>query len=364
MKTADLTWFVTSIAVHALILWRCWNLAFFYERPQSPMLTARLVSESVSSASDKPSRPASQGREGSAKPALSRGRPAPQQKTEPPDASGGSGKAGTDMKGGPSFPGNELASGDTEIPVAPGGSSSGSEGSPTIGGVPGGKGGPTGGDGKAAGAGGGSSQTGKAASAGEGSSTASTPIPKLPQHYYRYRSYSSYYVEVDHYVLEGMNIPGTELCVAGDQLRTKGAIAITQLKTDHSKCRIVKRGDEEKEICPPTARSEVVIFKGYVSSPVSYGVNTCREYDRSHCRIYARDTDREKEYCKVDFKYEGVWDAGTKFEYRCTKSDAVFYSHPLEYNVRYFLESGRGGDDDRIRPKEAYRIKQTIPPCE
>jgi hypothetical protein len=159
-----------------------------------------------------------------------------------------------------------------------------------------------------------------------------------------------------------MNIPGTELCLAGDQLRTKGEITITQLETDRSKCRVRTRGDEEKEFCPPEARREVVAFHGVLSSPVNYHVNKCLAYDTSNCRIIRAGTDREREFCKVNFKYEGVWESGTKFEHKCTKSEIVTHSHPLVFNIRYMIEVGTN-DDDRIRSREVYRVKQSIPAC-
>ena len=157
-----------------------------------------------------------------------------------------------------------------------------------------------------------------------------------------------------------MNIPGTDVCITGDQLRTKRPVTITQLKTDHSKCRIRKRGDEETEFCPPEARSEVVALQGYLAAPVSYSVQTCREYDTSHCRVYKRGQDREREYCKVDFKYEGVWAADTIFQYKCINSESVTYRHPVEYNIRYMVDVAR---NDRIISREVHRVTQSIPQC-
>ena len=167
-------------------------------------------------------------------------------------------------------------------------------------------------------------------------------------------------MEVDHYVLEGMNIPGTDLCIAGDQMRTKGPMTLTQVNTDYSKCRIRTRGDREWEICPPEARSEVVVFKGHLTSPLSYSVNTCREYDKSHCRVRGLGTDREREYCKVDYKYQGVWAADTILEYKCTNSETVTYRHSLAYNIRYMVEIPR---NDRIVSREVHRVTQSIPQC-
>jgi hypothetical protein len=161
-------------------------------------------------------------------------------------------------------------------------------------------------------------------------------------------------------VIQGRSVLATELCVAEDQLRTKERITISDVKTDYSKCRVRTRGDREWDICPPEARSEVVVFHGFLASPIRYNVNTCREYDKSHCRIVRRGTEKEREVCKVDFKYESVWDAGTIFEYRCVSFDVVTYTHPLEYTVRYKVEIPRG---ERIISREVHRIRQTIPQC-
>ena len=132
---------------------------------------------------------------------------------------------------------------------------------------------------------------------------------------------------------------------------------------DYSKCRTSTRGDRERDVCPPGgpgARSEVVVFEGHLASPLAYSVKTCREYDTSHCRVLRRGTEREREYCKVDFKYEGVWDAGTIFEYKCINSETVTYRHPLEYNIRYMVDVAR---NERIVSREIHRITQSIPQC-
>ncbi len=200
---------------------------------------------------------------------------------------------------------------------------------------------------------------GKTVAEGIATPSASTVIPEPPEH--RYRVYGSYFAEVDHYVIEGMNIPATDLCVAGDQLSTLGPITITQVKTDRSKCWVRTRGDEEREFCPPSARSQIVAFKGHLVTPVSYSVNTCREYDTSHCRIRGAGTDREREVCKrLNFKYEGVWASDTMFDYKCTKSEVVTHRHPLQYNIRYLVDVHRG---DSTRSKEIHRVTQSIPQC-
>jgi hypothetical protein len=285
------------------------------------------------------------------KPFAPLGKPSSQEKTDQPNPSIAAGE-GTTAAGAtvsPTTEGTSFPDGGT-LAAGVGNSSSAGGTSVEAGGTS------FAGQGESSGTQGASGGGGKTASAGTKSSAASTPIPEPPLH--RYRLYNTYYVELDHYVLEGMNIPGTDLCVAGDQVRTKGPMTITQVKTDHSKCRVTGRGDEEKEICPPSARSEVVVFVGYLTSPLTYNVNTCREYDTSHCRVRGLGTDRELEYCKVDFKYQGVWAADTIFEYKCTNSETVTYRHPLVYNIRYLVEFER---DDRIVSKEVHRITQSIP---
>jgi hypothetical protein len=184
-------------------------------------------------------------------------------------------------------------------------------------------------------------------------------IPELPQSYYRYRG-GTYFVDVDHYLLDGKSIPATNLCVDGDRLRTRVPITMTQLKTDHSQCRVIQRGDETKEICPPQSRSEEVVFEGHVSAPLSYTVNTCLEYDKSHCRIKGLGTDREQEFCKVNFKYEGIWAPGTIYDYRCISSERITQQYPLQYNIRYMVDVER---NERIISREIHRITQTIPHC-
>ena len=60
------------------------------------------------------------------------------------------------------------------------------------------------------------------------------------------------YPEIDSYVLFGddkkieVPVPGTEVCIEGDQLHTKERMTITEIKTDHSKCRFVESGDERR----------------------------------------------------------------------------------------------------------------------
>ena len=336
-NTPDLRWFLLiSIVIHALLL--AW---YVVREPQAlwPIKT-RLLPDSFRLATEQPSAPAGQVR-------AVQGKSSSQEKTGESSASAAGGERTASIKAGGSFPEGGTLSAGVEGSSDTSGISAGGEATSSTG------------IGKSSGAGGISGDAGKTSSAERGSSSTSTPIPELPQYFYY--SYDGYFVEIDHYELEGMHIPGTELCIAGDRLRTKRPMTFAQRKTDYSKCRIKTRADTEIEICPPEATTEAVIFSGYLTSPLAYHINTCREYDTSHCRILRGGTDKEREYCKVDFKYEGVWATGTIFEYKCTSSEVVTYRHPLVYNIRYLVEYER---NDRYRSREVHRISQSIPKCD
>ena len=236
MKTPDLRWFLLiSIIIHALFLWR-WSLTPLCE-PLSPApLKTRLLSGPFYLSSEKPSPARDQGLPAMAKTFARQGKSSPQEQTDQPNASSAGGEGTSPTTGGTSFPDGGTLSAGVGSPPATGGTSAGAGGTSAAA------------QGESSDTQGATGGGGKTASTGTKSSAASTPIPELSPHYYRYRLNNNYFVEVDHYVLEGMNIPGTDLCVAGDQLRTKGPITITQVKTDHSKCRVRTRGDEEKEI--------------------------------------------------------------------------------------------------------------------
>lgn len=354
MKTPDLRWFLLiSIGIHTLVLWQ-WSLTFLPALPP-PTFKTYLLSGSMepspekSSAPGGPVRPLQQGN-----PISRLQKPSEPASTKQVNPSTAPGETATASTGGSTSTTTEGASSPDGGTLSVGGSSSAAigAGSGGIGGSSSGaQGQPSGKQGEIGGG-------GKVPSPPTQTSVASTPIPEPPE--YRYRLYNGYYPEVDHYVLQGMNIPGTDLCIAGDQLRTRAPVTITQVKTDYSKCRIRTRADREIEFCPPEARSEVIVPLGFLASPLSYTVNTCREYDKSHCRVLGRGTDREREYCRVNFKYEGVWDAGTIFEYRCVNSASVTHKHPLEYNIRYMVEFFK---NDHLVAKEVHRVKQTIPHC-
>jgi hypothetical protein len=176
------------------------------------------------------------------------------------------------------------------------------------------------------------------------------------------------YPEIDSYVLFGgeknieVSVPGDAVCVEGDQLLTKERITIAEIKTDHSKCRIVELGDRipPKEICPPDATTRVVHLNHYASSPLVYSVRNCLEYNRSHC-YDAVFGDTEREVCRVDFRYEGKWAEGTIFDYKCTKSEARTYRHPLQYQIRWIMEFHT--IDERLIKRQVYRETRTVERC-
>ena len=173
------------------------------------------------------------------------------------------------------------------------------------------------------------------------------------------------YPEIDFYVLYGVDkqigipVPGTEVCIEGDQLRTKERMTITEIKTDHSKCRYLELGDDAppKVICPPEAHT---YLNHYAASPLVYSVRTCLEYDRSHCYDAGAGGEGEREVCRVNFRYEGKWAESTIFDYKCTKSEARTYRHPLQYDIRWIMEVYI---HERFKKRQVYRETRSVPPC-
>jgi hypothetical protein len=114
-------------------------------------------------------------------------------------------------------------------------------------------------------------------------------------------------------------------------------------------------------ICPPEAETKIVHYNQYLVSPVAYTVNTCLEYDTSHC--YMRDMgEYEREVCRVGFAYEGIWAEGTVFEYKCSKSASRTYRHSLQFSIRwkmdiYDLES------PRVTARQVYKETRTVSRC-
>ena len=112
--------------------------------------------------------------------------------------------------------------------------------------------------------------------------------------------------------------------------------------------------------CPPEAQTKIIHHNSYLSSPLVYSVRNCLEYDTSNCYL-TTDQETEREMCRIDFEYEGLWTEGTKFFYRCAKSEPRAYRQPLEYNIRWFMEiyiEERG-----LRRREVLRETKAVPAC-
>jgi len=71
--------------------------------------------------------------------------------------------------------------------------------------------------------------------------------------------------------------------------------------------------------------------------------------------------DSERQICKVDFEYEGLWVEGTTFYHRCLRSEAQTYRKPLQYTVRWFMEVEV---HERMRRREILRETRTVPVCD
>src|SRR5262249_11067122 len=178
------------------------------------------------------------------------------------------------------------------------------------------------------------------------------------------------YPDIDLYVLYaidkqiGILVPGTEVCIEGDQLHTKERMMITETKIDHSRCRSVESGDDTppKVICPPETQIRVVHFNHYASSPLVYSVRTCLEYDRSHCYIAGGGGEGEREVCRINFQYQGIWAEGTIFDYKCTKSEVRTHLHPLQYDIRWIMEI-TSGNGEGLSKKQIYQETRTVEAC-
>lgn len=272
--------------------------------------------------------------------------------------------------GGASSGTGPIAPGSEGIAIGSGGSPTGTEGAAS---TPGST--PSGTKGGLPGAGGTSTGTKKGSGNSEIDDFSGIEIPSYVIDAAGFRSRfddGGIYPEIDSYVLYasdkriGIPVPGSEVCVEGDQLHTKERMMITETKTDHSKCHVVESGDRVplKEICPPEAESRTVHFNYYASSPVEYSVRTCLEYDRSNCYIAGAGDDGEREVCRVDFRYEGIWAEGTIFDYKCTKSEARTYRHPLQYEIRWIMEVHiPGTDSDRQAKRQVHQETRSVEPC-
>ena len=175
------------------------------------------------------------------------------------------------------------------------------------------------------------------------------------------------YPDIDKYVLYAadkrtpINVLGTDVCIEGEFLRSKEAATIAEIKTDYSKCRYLDFGDESVSVkCPPEAQTRIIHHNSYLSTPLVYNVRSCLEYDTSNCYL-TTDQETEREMCRIDFEYEGLWAEGTKFFHKCSKSESRTYRQPLEYNVRWFMEvyiEERG-----LRRREVLRETRAVPGC-
>lgn len=159
---------------------------------------------------------------------------------------------------------------------------------------------------------------------------------------------STDYLDVDDYHLPvpgspppGMEIPipGTDVCIDGDQLRTKRALTITQTETDWSQCEILELGEDEVEYCPPSADTELLIFKGYLVSPLTYREEVCIEW--------APIEDCGESDCP------GSIDECLKWKTRTRR-------HPLQYTIRHIRILEVGDDDQDL---ELSRVIRFVPQC-
>ena len=178
---------------------------------------------------------------------------------------------------------------------------------------------------------------------------------------------SEVYTDVDHYILYGENstvgirVPGNEICLAGDRLRTIDAMIFQQTRTDESKCRWLDYGERDEFRCTRDAYS-IVTTRNFLSSPVNYSVNMCLLYDKSSCDWRDPGGDGpEREFCKASGVYKGIWAEGTQFFYPCAKSTSQAYSHPLQYQVRFVQDIEF--PESRNRQRIVQRTMRNIPPC-
>jgi hypothetical protein len=176
------------------------------------------------------------------------------------------------------------------------------------------------------------------------------------------------YPDIDVYVLygtdkrNGIAVPGPDVCLDGDQLRSKQRFTFTETITDYDKCRPRDPGGEpEGLLCPPEAETKITHYDQYLVSPVAYTVNTCLEYDNSHC--YMRDLgEKDLEVCRVEFAYEGIWAEGTVFAYKCTKWASRTYRNNLQYDIRWKMDV-YDFDGPRVKTRQVYKEIRTVPRC-
>jgi hypothetical protein len=360
MQTGRFHWFILiSLMIHTMLLWLFHFIPLHELKSFQPLEVALLNTPSSSQQETHPQRNRTRQATSRTTPLQRSTRATPfvpsAKKSEVPSSIG------------------EPSSRDMETSVAPGGASSdtaaiapGSEGIST------GGGGSSSGSGRTSSSAGGSPTGTKGGSAGsERDAFSGVEIPPYVIDAAGFRSRfdaGGIYPETDSYVLYGddkkigIPVPGTEVCVEGDQLRTKERMTLTEIRTDYSKCRALEFGDDvpPKIICPPEAETRIVNFNHYASSPLVYRVSTCLEYDWSHCYEADAGGEGDRWICPVDFKYEGIWAVGTIFAYKCAKSEIRTYRHPLQYDIRWIMEVEI---NDRLRKRQIYRETKSVPPC-
>ena len=375
MQTARFRWFIfVSLMIHTLLLYLYGFIPPFKPKLSLPVgvdlfLVPSAPRQIVSGAQARSRQPA-----GSTAwvPGATRTKPlAPSAKTELSSSTRepSSGQIETSrVPGGTSPGGAVIAPGSEGIAIGRGGPPSGTGGTPSATG-----GAPAGSKGGASGSGGATTGTKGRSSGSEIDHFSGIEIPSYVIDAAGFRSSHNdggIYPDIDLYVLYaidkqiGISVPGTEVCIEGDQLHTKERMMITETKIDHSKCRSVESGEDAppKVICPPEAQIQVVHFDHYASSPLVYSVRTCMEYDRSHCYMAGAGGEGEREVCRVNFQYQGIWAEGTIFDYKCTKSEVRTHRHPLHYGIRWIMEI-TSGNGEGLSKKQIYQETRTVQPC-
>jgi hypothetical protein len=180
---------------------------------------------------------------------------------------------------------------------------------------------------------------------------------------------SEVYAQVDFYTLYtpdfrmSVNVPGNQVCLEGNIIRTIERQVISHTVTDISKCRYDDMGDDQEKMrCPAEANTTVISYNNYLSSSISYSVNVCLVYDKSNCYWNYPDDGPEREVCRTGDEYHRIWAQGTMFHYKCAKSAIQTYTHPLEYEVRFLQDVEF--PDHGIRRRLVQREKRPVLPCQ
>lgn len=223
--------------------------------------------------------------------------------------------------------------------------------------------------GSGTGAGTGTAKGTGSASAGDGRSTAERYAIAVPPAIQRTTSpyESEVYTEVDFYTLftadfrTAVNVPANQVCVDGSILRTYERQILSHSVTDISKCRYEDYSDQDVMRCPKEAHTTIVTYNNHLSSPLSYSVNMCLAYDKSSCYWNFPDDGPEREICKVQGKYEGIWAQGTIRYYPCAQSTSRIFSHSLQYEVRFVQDVEF--PETRMRKRIVQREKRSVPQC-